>query len=129
MGDPAAAYYLGLYAENGYLGEQDYSLALRYYKEGSDAGDEYCPVNLGRMYCLGLGTGIDYKKGFEYYKLGYELGDDLACANLGYCYETGQGVEQDMDLALRYYHEGAGQGEEHCIEALERLTDDEKESF
>ena len=27
-----------------------------YYREGIDKGEMACPVNLGRMYCLGLGV-------------------------------------------------------------------------
>lgn len=113
--------YMGLYAENGYLGEKDYPKAVMYYREGVDRGETECPVNLGRMFCLGLGVEQDYQKGFEYYLLGYEQGDTLACANIGYCYEVGQGVEKDMNKALFYYRQGAEQEEEHCIEALERL--------
>ncbi|MBQ3930910.1 MAG: SEL1-like repeat protein, partial [Firmicutes bacterium] len=50
-------------------------------------------------------------------------GDVLACANLGWCCETGQGTEKDLKQALRYYWEGATRGEEHCVEAVKRLSD------
>ena len=97
--------------------------AMEYYKKASDMGDAWSAVQLGMMYSLGQGTETDYEKGFEYYKLGYERGDVLACANLGWCFETGQGTEKDLDKALRYYWEGASRGEEHCVEAVKRLSD------
>ena len=121
MGYPGAAFYMGVYSENGHVGETDYAAALRYYAEGLAAGDRYCAVNLGRMYSLGLGTPKDERKGFEYYRMGYEAGDLLAYVDLGWCYEVGQGTEKDPELALACYREGAEQGEENCIEALKRL--------
>ena len=120
---PDAIYYLGLYAQEGYLEEPDFAKAMEYYKKASDMGDAWSAVQLGMMYSLGQGTETDYEKGFEYYKLGYERGDVLACANLGWCFETGQGTEKDLDKALRYYWEGASRGEEHCVEAVKRLSD------
>jgi len=71
--------------------------AKDYYEKGIEEGDIYCPVNLGRMYCLGLGGPVDYEKGFDLYYQGYLMGDVLACANLGYCYETGQGRRRSMN--------------------------------
>ena len=121
LGVKGTYFYLGLYAENGYLDEPDYEKAKYCYTKGIEEGDIYCPVNLGRMYCLGLGGSVDYEKGFDLYYQGYLMGDVLACANLGYCYETGQGVEKDMGQALLYYKEGAEKGEEHCAEAVKRL--------
>ena len=124
MGDASACFYLGLYAKEGFLGEPDFRKAIRYYEDGIDRGDEQCPVNLGKMYCLGEGMPVNLQKGFELYLLGYVRGDSLACANLGYCFEIGQGVDQDMDKALAYYREGAERGEEHCMDALERLEEE-----
>ena len=116
-----AAFYLGLYSEYGYAGEKNEAEAVRYYREGLDSGDGYCAVNLGRMYCLGLGVEKDERKGLAYYRRGYQEGDSLACANLGWCYEVGQGTRKNLPKALEYYREGAELGEEHCMEALERL--------
>lgn len=116
-----AIFYLGLYAENGYLGECDYKKALEYYEEAVELGDELSATNLGRMYSLGIGVEVDRKKGFEYYQKAYTWGDDLACLNLGFCYEIGQGVRKSRLRALEYYVEGAQRKEENCIEALGRF--------
>ena len=64
----------------------------------------------------------DLQIGFDYYMKAGELGDALAWANVGYAYETGQGVDQDLSLTEYYYKKGTELGEEHCMEALERLN-------
>ena len=70
----------------------------------------------------GLTSGVpDPDATIPYYRRGYREGDSLACANLGWCYEVGQGTRKNLPKALEYYREGAELGEEHCMEALERL--------
>ena len=64
------------------------------------------------------------KKGFELYMLGWERGDALAAANIGYCYEVGQGVRKNRKKAIEYYRAAAETGEEHAVEALERLGEE-----
>ncbi len=125
MGHPGVSLYMGLYAENGFLEEPDYEAAVRYYEQGIGEGDEYCPVNLGRMYCTGTGVPVNLKKGFELYVLGWERGDVLAATNIGYCYEVGQGVRKNREKAIEYYTTAAEMGEEHAIEALKRLEEEE----
>lgn len=117
----AACLYMGLYAENGFLGKPNFRAAAKYYRKGIKEGDEYCPVNLGRMYCSGTGVPEDLKKGFELYMLGWERGDALAATNIGYCYETGQGVRKNRRKAIEYYTYAAEKGEENAAEALKRL--------
>jgi len=121
----AVCLYLGLYAEYGFLEEPDYEAALKYYEQGIEAGDEYCPVNLGRMYSLGIGVPVDLKKGLELYRLGWERGDAMAATNIAYCYEVGQGIRKNRKKAIEYYIYAAELGEEHAIEALERLGKEE----
>lgn len=123
---PGVCLYMGLYAENGferdgYEQKPDYEAAVKYYEQGIEEGDEYCPVNLGRMYCKGIGVPVDLKKGFELYKLGWERGDALAATNIGYCYEVGQGVRKNREKAIEYYTYAAKMEEDNAIEALKRL--------
>lgn len=120
-----ALFYMGLYAENGFLGAVDYKKAVEYYEEAIELGDELSATNLGRMYSLGIGVDVDLEKGFAYYVKAYELGDDLACANVGYCYQVGQGVKKNKWKAIRYYYEGAKRGEENSIENLKQYSDRE----
>ena len=60
-----AAFYMGLYAEQGYGGPVDYPSAIRYYTEGIKQGDPLCANNLGVMYCQGRGVKKDTAKGFR----------------------------------------------------------------
>lgn len=122
---PDAFYYLGLYEENGYLKEADLKSAQEYYEKAIELGDAEAATNLGRMYCTGEGLASDYEKGLELYKLAAGRGDALAYANIGYCYEVGQGVEKDIAIAKLYYSKGAEVEEEHCLEALERLANNQ----
>lgn len=116
-----AIFYLGLYAEYGFLGKVDYRKAIEYYEKAIKLGNAYSATNLGRMYSLGVGVEIDTRKGFEYYKMAYEMGDVLACANVGYCYEVGQGVKKCKWKAIKYYYEGTKRGEENASENLHQF--------
>ena len=123
---PGVCLYMGLYAEKGLLEKQDYEAAVKYYEQGIEEGDKYCPVNLGRMYCEGIGVPVDLKKGFELYKLGWKRGDALAATNIGYCYEVGQGIRKNRKKAADYYVCAAEMGEENAAEALKRLEKEQR---
>lgn len=118
----AAYFYMGLYLQNGLGTEKDEKEAIKWFERGEQQGDAYCMTMLGRSYCLGLGVEKDEKKGLAYYLRGAELGDALAFANAGYAYETGQGTDKNPELALQYYLKGAALGEEHCRDAILRLS-------
>lgn len=120
-----APFYLGLYYENGYVVERNYSEAIRHYQAGASMNDPYCCNQLGRMYCLGLGIPKkEPKMGFYYYEQAAKLGDITGLSNMAYAYETGQGVELDIVKAVEYYSKAAEAGEVNAIEALERLKNE-----
>lgn len=120
-----APFYLGLYYENGYVVEKNYSQAIRHYQAGASMNDPYCYNQLGRMYCLGLGIPKkEPKMGFYYYEQAAKLGDITGLSNMAYAYETGQGVEVDIIKAVEYYSKAAEAGEVNAIEALERLKNE-----
>lgn len=120
-----APFYLGLYYENGYVVERNYSEAIRHYQAGASMNDPYCYNQLGRMYCLGLGIPKkEPKMGFYYYEQAAKLGDITGLSNMAYAYETGQGVELDIVKAVEYYSKAAEAGEVNAIEALERLKNE-----
>ena len=120
-----APFYMGLYYENGFVVEKNYSEALRYYQAGASMNDPYCYNQLGRMYCLGLGIPRkEPKMGFYYYEQAAKLGDVTGLSNMAYAYETGQGVEADLVKAVEYYSRAAEAGEVNAIEALERLRNE-----
>ncbi len=120
-----APFFLGLYYENGYVVEKNYSEAIRHYQAGASMNDPYCYNQLGRMYCLGLGIPKkEPKMGFYYYEQAAKLGDVTGLSNMAYAYETGQGVEVNIVKAVEYYSKAAEAGEVNAIEALERLKNE-----
>ncbi len=126
IGVQGAAFYMGLYHQDGYVVERDYQKAREYYRIGVLEGDKYCFCQLGVMYAKGQGVPKDYHAAFDYYKQAAKLGDALACANLGYCYEVGQGVKKDIAEAEMYYRLAAERGETCAADALERIEQDRK---
>lgn len=114
-----AAFYMGLYYQNGDAVEQDYQKAREYYRIGALENDMYCICQLGTLYAQGYGVPKDYHAAFDYYKQAAKLGDALACMNLGYCYEVGQGVTQDIAIAKNYYRCAAEHGEQLAAAALQ----------
>ena len=118
-----AAFYMGLYHEEGYVVEQDYEKAREYYRIGVLENDAYCFCQLGVMYAKGLGVPQNFQAAFDYYKRGAELGDLLSYTNLGYCYEVGQGVKADIQKALECYRFAADRNELQAIDALKRLKE------
>lgn len=118
-----AAFYMGLYYQNGDAVEQDYQKAREYYRIGALENDMYCICQLGTLYAQGYGVPKDYHAAFDYYKQAAKLGDALACMNLGYCYAVGQGVTQDIAISKNYYRCAAEHGEQLAAAALKRLED------
>lgn len=124
-GFKGAAFYLGLYYENGYVVNRDYKEALRYYQLGASTNDAFCYNQLGRMYCLGRGIQKpEPEMGFFYYEQAAKMGDATGLSNMAYAYEVGQGVKQDTIKAIEYYTQAAELGEENAIESLERLREE-----
>lgn len=124
-GFKGAAFYLGLYYENGYVVKRDYKEALRYYQLGASTNDAFCYNQLGRMYCLGRGIQKpEPEMGFFYYEQAAKMGDATGLSNMAYAYEVGQGVQQDTIKAIEYYTQAAELGEENAIESLERLREE-----
>jgi TPR repeat protein len=122
IGYPGAAFYVGLYHQEGLHVEKDYDVARHCYIVGATGGDRYCYNQLGCIYGLGLGVKKDVNFAFDYYKTAAELGDALSAANVGWCYESGVGVTADIVAAREWYEKAAKEGEEHAIEAVERIS-------
>ncbi len=122
-----SCFYLGYYAEKGFIGLVDLTKAVAYYREGSKRGDGACSVNLGVLYEKGRGVAQNRRVSMNLYRNAYSQGNRKACYNLGLYYEYGIAVEKDMQKALVYYMEGAKKGEESCMKAVVRLLDQGKQ--
>lgn len=120
-----ATFYMGMYYENGYYVDKNYTKAAKYYQEAVDQDDSYSCCQLGRLYSLGKGVDKDGAKGIELYLKAGKLGDPLGYANAAYAYEHGESVDKDMKLARKYYNLAADQGEEHAIEWLDQHPADD----
>lgn len=124
-----AAFYVGLYYQEGLTCERDYKLAREYYERGAQDDDMYCYNQLGILYEQGLGVEKDVQKAIECYQKAAELGDTLAYANIGWFYETGEMGEPDLDEAMKWYKVGADEGDEVCAEQVQRLEDPSVEEW
>ncbi len=120
-GYPGASFYVGLYYQEGYGVEQDYERARVHYRRGALQDDRYCWNQLGVLYAKGLGVEQNMAVALDYYLAAALLGDALAYTNIGWFYENGDMGEPDPDQAIRFYRRAASEGEEHALEALERL--------
>lgn len=115
-------FYLGLYAEHGYIGKPDPFNAFNYYEVGAFQDDAHCWNNLGSLYGRGLGIKKDNEKAFDCYYNAAILGDYMAYANIGWMCENGYGTDTNYQEAVNFYSIGAQHGDEDCLKELIRLS-------
>ncbi len=90
--------------------EQDYALAMEWYKKAADLGHTGAMNNIGYMYGYGNGVEQDYETAMEWYKKAAELGHVAAMNNIGWFYVNGYGVEQDYEVAMEWFEKSADLG-------------------
>ena len=83
--------------------KQDYTTALRLYRQLADQGNAHAQLNLGSMYDVGQGVPQDYAQAVKWYRLAADQGDAWAQIMLGGMYELGQGVPKD-DVEAHKWH-------------------------
>lgn len=120
-GYEGAAFYMGLYYQEGYGVKKDYDKARQYYSLGVLEDDQNCLNQLGVIYARGLGVKKDIHAALDYYKQAAEGGDALAAANVGWIYENGDLGKPNLEEAIRWYSYGAIGGDDHCKDNLRRL--------
>jgi len=89
---------------------QDYSEAVRYFREMSDLGDSYGQYMLGKCYYSGLGVAKDFKTAFELYSQAAKTKMPVAINGKGVCYLKGRGTKQDFNKAAECFREAAEEG-------------------
>jgi uncharacterized protein len=92
--------------------EQDYVIAMSWYRKAADEGSAYAQNILGDMYREGTGVPQDYQTAVSWYRKAADGGDDRAQRLLGIMYEEGKGVSQDPVIALQWFNLAAGRGSE-----------------
>ena len=105
-GHHEAQFWLG----NHYVGQRDFSLALKYFQDAAKQGNSKAQQGLGFLYEQGFGVPQDYQKAFDLYVQSAGQGFSGAQNNLGYMYQEGKGVPQDYAKAVYWYQKAAEQG-------------------
>jgi hypothetical protein len=90
---------------------QDYTEALRRYREGAALGDAASQYELGRMHADGQGVPQDYAEALKWYRKAADQGHAGAQRNIGVMYDDGQEVVQDHHEELKWYRKAADQGD------------------
>ncbi len=103
-----SAKYLGYIYENGYDIDPDINVALKYYRESADMGEEYGAYAIGHIAYKGAeGIPKDYNAAVSWYKLSLEreqanmqyIAYDMGCMY----FDGGYGIEQDYKEALSWF--------------------------
>ena len=95
-----AYYYLGYVEE----WEYDYEAAKELYEKGSEAGSDFCKLQLGYLYQRGFGVKADFDKAWRLYNEAADNGCAEADYYRGLVVEAGiAGQEFDAQRALEYY--------------------------
>ncbi len=84
--------------------------AIDRYRSGAVAGNRFAQVNLGFLYCKGIGVEVDYKRSFDL--LSQAANQNLAMAQvfLGELYVDGKGVNASAEKGFEWVQKAARQG-------------------
>ncbi len=111
FGDKRCQNQLGIWYEYGVGTEQNYQLALEWYKKSAEQEYVSAYANLGRLYRTGEGVEKDLEKSLKYYVLGANENDPNCTFELGRCYFNGYGVEKNIAKAFSYFKTAASYDE------------------
>jgi len=90
--------------------KQQYSSALRYFRQAAGRGDVEAIVQMGLMYDFGRGVCQNYTEAMRWYLKAAEKGEPRAMYLVGHMYEFGEGVPVNADEAFFWYLKSARQG-------------------
>ena len=107
--DAKEQYMLGKRYYDGDGVEQNYQIAVEWYKKAAEQGYARAQYNLAQCYMFGRGVEKDERVAVEWYKKAAEQGIPEAQSNLGGCYDNGTGVEKDETKAVEWYKKAAEQ--------------------
>ena len=120
-GDGASQNRLGeIYAEGKQV-RQDYSEAIKWYRQAAEKGITKADYNLGVLHEIGQGVDRDEAEAARWYHKAAALGLVDAEYNLAAMYGLGRGVSRDPKEALKWYERAAEQGDAlSCYNLAER---------
>ncbi len=115
QGYAEAQYNLGVMYDSGRGVRQDYTEAVKWYREAAEQGDIEAQYNLGAMYYNGQGVRKDYAEAIRWFHKAAEQGNTGAQYNLGVMYANGRGVRQDLHLSKEWFGKACDGGfQEGC---------------
>ena len=118
-GDPNAQVLLGLKYESGEDVPEDYSLALKWYREAANKNNPSGECQLARLYKYGNGITKNEIEALRLTRLSAGQGNARCQRNLGFMYEYGEaGLTKDTKEAVSWYRKGAAQGDSGSEYAL-----------
>lgn len=92
------------------LNKDDFTTALRLFRQLAEMGNPRAQFNLGFMYANGRGVPTDFAEAMKWYRLAADQGFAAAQHNLGIMYANGQNVATDHVEAVKWYRLAANQG-------------------
>ena len=84
--------------------QQDYPLAMHWFRLAAEQGDAEAQNGVGTLYDNGKGVSKDYQEAARWFRLAAEQGHVLARRNLGWMHEKGQGFEKNPVLAYQWQY-------------------------
>ena len=110
-GDSGAQNTLGDLYANGRGVTQDYTLAVKWYRQAAHQGHAAAQYNLGTLYASGIGVPRNPAEAAKWYRQSAGQGNLDAQYNLAQMLSMGAGVPRDLAEALKWYRQAAEQGD------------------
>ena len=98
-----AMYFLGDKYYRGYKIEQDYDLAMFYFRMAARFNYNKAQFSIGYMYANAYGVTCNYESARYWYGLAASNGHSIAMNNLGVMYNDGIGVSKDANKAFELF--------------------------
>lgn len=106
-GDERCQNMMGVWYKGGVQCEQNYQIAVEWFRKSAEQGFAAAQCNLGNCYKFGKGVTQDLTKAVKWYEKSAEQGFASAQFRLGYCYEHGEGMMLDCAKAIEWYRKSA----------------------
>lgn len=121
-GFPQALYMVGLFCENGWGTEKDYTRARISYEKSIKIDKHYHRSwrALGSIFFAGKGVEKDYEKAYSCFEKAASKDNPRALFNIAFMKEKGMGTRQDLTSAIEYYHRAAIAGDIKSLHTLAR---------
>ena len=100
-----------LQAANQLYNNENYKVAVSWYRMIAEEGNAEAQNMLGMCYLKGQGVTKDYTEAVKWFRKAAEQGNTSAQDNLGYCFYYGKGVTENYTEAVKWFRKAAEQGD------------------